>query len=161
MDRTEIVPLDHALRVLEAIFTDPVRVYEEYSRFEERVSLFEDWIALGRVIAPMLSLEKKHVLLVAHFQRAGGYVEVRRINLNPEKCDGATWREKVEGWGLVQLQLQPVEDSMIEFRIAVNSEKRAQNWYPTFPELQSPSTWDWAVVEKQVRRLIRLLRRSA
>ena len=37
----------------------------------------------------------------------------------------------------------------------VNSEKRANNWLITIPELKSPDLWNWKAVEKNARRLIR------
>jgi hypothetical protein len=48
----------------------------------------------------------------------------------------------------------------IACRIAVNTEKRAQNWANTFIELKSPSLWNWKVVESQTRKLIRELKKK-
>ena len=85
-----------------------------------------------------------------------------RFDLIPEKCNGARWREKTEGWGLVSLQLTYEGDGMVKCRIAANSEKRAKAWEETSQEWLGPAlAWNWPVVEKHCRRLIRRLRSDA
>jgi len=99
--------------------------------------------------------------MVVYYAAALGHVQTRTIALQPEKCGGAAWRETVEGWGLIQVQLQYKVGADVECRVAVNSEKRANAWAQTYPELRSPSLWNWKLVEKQARRLIRVLRSGA
>ena len=63
-----------------------------------------------------------------------------------------------QGWGLIQLQCDFRKHPMVECRIAVNSAIRAANWSDTYPDFQSPESWDWKVVERKTGRLVRLLR---
>lgn len=100
----------------------------------------------------------RSVNLLVHYPEALGFVATRVITLQPEKCGGASWREALEGWGLIQLQLQYRVADFVEFRVAVNTEKRAQAWAQTYPEMGAPSLWNWKLVEKHARRLIRVLR---
>jgi hypothetical protein len=102
----------------------------------------------------------RHVALAVEFRDVKGHVRTRRIALKPEKCEGATWRETVEGWGLVHVQFAFLKDGLVECRVAVNSDKRAAAWASTNPDLRDPKLWDWKVVEKHARRLIRILRQG-
>jgi hypothetical protein len=67
----------------------------------------------------------------------------------------------MEGWGLIQLQIDYKAAPVIDCRFAVNTKKRAQAWAQTFPELGTPEQWEWKAVERQARRLIRVLRHGA
>jgi hypothetical protein len=98
--------------------------------------------------------------LSIHYAIAGGSVRKKEIDLNPEKCKGAKVRYSVEGWGLIQFQLWNKENDFT-CDIGVNSEKRANAWEATCPELGSPSLWNWKEIKKQNRRLNRVLTSSA
>ena len=160
MQRVENIPLPHVHRVLGAVFVGSPLVCEAYSKFDQATRSFESLEALLAYIRAERELGIKFVNLVAHYQEALGQVRTRTIELKPEKCNGATWRETVEGWGLVQLQLEFKGDTA-ECRVAVNTERRANAWAQTYPELGAPSLWDWKLIEKRARRLIRVLRSDA
>ena len=120
---------------------------------------FRPWIACWNTWTR--SRRKASVALSVYFRDTKGPVESRRISLRPEKSGGATWREAVDGWGLVQVQLKFLHDSLVECRIAANSEKRAAAWASSNAAMDAPGLWDWKLVDKHVSRLIRVLRRAA
>jgi hypothetical protein len=139
---------------------DAAQVYEAYSDPERNIRSFSNLAELAEYMAAKQKEGVRHVALAVEFRGVKGHVETRRIALRPEKCNGATWREAVEGWGLVHVQFAFLKDDRVECRIAVNSEKRAAAWASNHPEARDPKLWDWKVVEKHARRLIRVLRQG-
>jgi len=161
MERVEKISLTKLKRLFEALYHGESLVCEAYSAFDHSIQKFKSASALENYAQTEREAGKDFLNLVAHFPEAKGQVEVRRISLKPEKCNGASWRESVEGWGVIQLQVKHLDSGTAEVRIAVNTEKRAAAWALTYPEMGSPSLWDWQHVEKQARRLIRILRSDA
>jgi len=162
MQRTETVSASHVHRVIEAAFANgrPV-AYEAYSRADNAARSF----ANAEAVIAHIQSEREHtpgsILLALYYPGTLGAVKTTTINLEPEKCGGATWRQTVEGWGLIQLQIRYKTVGIAECRIAVNSEKRANAWAETYPDFGAPSLWDWKLVEKHARRLILVLRSDA
>lgn len=149
------------LAMLDAIFeSEPVTVYEAYSEYDKELRVFA---SANQVLAQVARLKAGDISLVylsLHFGNAEGYVRKKRITLKPRKCKGATFRYSVEGWGLIHIQLSQKENCM-QCELSANSEKRAQKWEEYIPELESAALWNWIEVNKQKRRLNRVLRKSA
>jgi hypothetical protein len=86
----------------------------------------------------------------------------RRIELNPDACDGATFRYNAEGWGLVQLYLGAERaDYVSSSHTNHNSEKRAQIWYPTTKLEPGPDAWDFRAITAFSSRLNNHIRKQA
>ncbi len=103
----------------------------------------------------------KFTNFVIYYSDAGGFVNKKKIDLNPQKCDDATIRYTYEGWGLVHFQTELVDEKYLKCRFSVNTPKRADAWKTISSHLESPDKWDWKIVEKHARRLIRILRKWA
>ena len=161
MQRTDTVPEAAIDSILAAAFQDSPRVYESYSECERHTRSFPSAEAVLGHIRAERAKGIRYLGLAVHYPAAKGHVAMRRIDLIPEKNNGATWRESVEGWGLIHLQLTFSGQDAVECRITVNSSKRAAAWVQTVPKLGDPSQWDWPVVEKHAWRLIRVLRKAA
>jgi hypothetical protein len=148
--------------LVEAVFESgtPV-VYPVYSDYGQRVLQFLTPQEFSAHIEASFQTGLKFLNYAVHFRDAKGLVSKRTIFLNPQSCDGQTWRESVEGWGLVYIQPELTGVSGQEFRcrIAVNSEIRANAWTPSYPGMRNPDLWDWKIVEKHARRLIRRLKK--
>ncbi|MBK6543011.1 MAG: hypothetical protein IPG10_17345 [Flavobacteriales bacterium] len=147
--------------ILEAVFIDDARVYERYSKHETALLEFESAQILLAYIQTERDSGQTHFSFDVYYPKANGRVGVRRIQLRPEKNDGATWRESIEGWGLIGLNLRFDKDGVVEFGIAQNSEKRAQTWADIPSGMGLPELWDWQIVEKHGRRLLRLLKKAS
>lgn len=139
-------------------------IYELGSRFEQPLHRFRtlrdfethygisDWRVGG----------SQTILLQLYAHGAGGQFFARRTNLNPECCDGATFRYCAEGWGLIQLYLEPPRECHLRSsHTNHNSAKRAAAWSDTRENLGSPSDWDWARVSSFSARLNRFIRSLA
>ena len=134
-------------------------IYEADSEPDEELKSFSDKSALMDYISKEQAKGYKFISFGIYYADAGGTTEKKVVNLNPEKCDGATKRYSFSGWGVVFLQMNYKDDGLVSCRFTVNSQKRATAWESTYPELKSADMWDWKLVEKHARRLIRVLKK--
>jgi hypothetical protein len=161
MQREETIDEETLRRVLNAVYQGNPVVSEAYSHFDEDVLSFPSLGELDAYISRERAAGRPWINLVIHYPETRGLVVKKKIDLIPEKCDGATFRYSMEGWGLIQLQIDYKLAPSIECRFAVNTEKRALAWAQTLSALGAPDQWEWKAVEKQVRRLIRVLRHAS
>ena len=94
--------------------------------------------------------------LMLHSPMMGGDFVIERFALSPGVFPGATWREKISGWGLIQMEFPGVQASKLRHSFTNhNSEKRAQLWAKTHPEIPSVDAWDFQEVSRISRRINR------
>jgi hypothetical protein len=160
VQRTDTIAVAY-LPVILAAAMEGADVYEAYSEPERKLRSFPTLDSLLQYVDAKQKAGERHVALSAYFRDTKGDVQTRRISLRPEKSGGATWREAVNGWGLVQVQFKFLQDDLVECRIAANSEKRAAAWAASNPAMDAPELWDWKLVDKHTSRLIRVLRKGA
>ncbi len=90
---------------------------------------------------------------------ASDNVTVRRVDLDPKRCGGHTFRYRIEGWGLIQLYLGGTgPKGIVASHTNHNSEKRARAWEGESDSLGPVSRWDWREVVRvssQINRHIR------
>lgn len=152
---------DEAIKaVAEAIFSDaPVTVVEAYSDFSQEARQFHCAEEVCRyAIGVRETGNNPH--LVVHYPDMGGRLALRRCSLDPDKCDGHTYRYTAEGWGLIFVYLQIASAGRLGSFVSANSEKRALAWEPTYPDMDPPGTWNWPAVGRHTRRLTRALKRA-
>jgi hypothetical protein len=83
-----------------------------------------------------------------------GDLVFRKVDLDPKRCDGHTFRYSTDGWGLIQLYFGGVKDNLLNrSHIGHQSEKRALAWQKNYKEMGSVTKWDWKVVEQTGRKL--------
>jgi hypothetical protein len=85
-----------------------------------------------------------------------GHVEKRKINLDPRRCEGHTFRYSIKGWGMISVQLDFENLPLINCCVSCSSRKKGEVWSDAHRDLKSPSLWDWGVVERHCRRLMGL-----
>jgi hypothetical protein len=88
---------------------------------------------------------------------------MRRIELRADVAGPGAFREFIEGWGVIQLQFTlGLHQTVGESRVACNSEARAHNWADTYRDtMGDPAAWDWSAVQREYRRVGRLIRQRA
>ena len=158
---------DDLTNVLEVVFSlDDFRVFESYSPFDQELKEFKN----PKEVSERYSLGEcrgtGHSVLLSLFPlRAASPTSVRqhRISLQPEKCEGATFRWTVEGWGLIALHLGGASSAGIVGSHANHaSESRARKWEPTYEDRSgSVGEWDWSEVSRASGRLNRRIRKLA
>lgn len=158
MQRTEKIDISKVEEVFESIFKEPVTVYQSDSDPETELLKFETKEQLNNHFISSIEKGNFSSNYAIYYLEAKGYFHHKKVVLNPEKCNGATYRFSASGWGVIHLQISLRNKPELEIRISVNSEKRASNWSGTHSELKSPDLWSWKFVEKQARRLIRVLK---
>ena len=161
MQRSEIIDISKLNDIVSSISLEPVVVYQDYSDFDSDLKKFEDVNGLIEHIEQMIANDAFSANFAIYYPEAKGYFYKEKKLVNPEKCNGATFRHVASGWGLIHLQIDFRKKPVTEFKIAANTFKRASAWETTYPELKEAELWDWKFVEKQTRRLIRVLKKSA
>ena len=162
MQRQEFISRQSLEKIVDAVYDGDPNVFEAYSDYDCEIKSFPNKESLITDISTELSKDNRHksVYYFLIYPGSGGIIKKRKIDLDPKRSDGATYRYTAEGWGLIQFQLDLTNTEKISCRFAVNSEKRANKWSSTYPEFESPSLWNWVTVEKHARRLIRALRKQ-
>jgi hypothetical protein len=148
-------------RLLAAVYEGAPRVAEAMSAPDADIASFASSQALAAYIAAEGAAGRSWVDLVLHYPDTQGSVICKRSDLDAAESDGAACQHTLEGWGLIQLEIEGAGTSALSCRVAVNTQKRAIEWAPTLPELGGPLQWDWKAVERHARRLIRVLRQGA
>ena len=160
MQREEIINKADVNKIVNAIYVlGKPKVSEAYSKYDEDIIFFDSASDLMSYINEAILKKDKFLYFSVYYPEAKGFVKKEKIKLIPKKCDGHTFRFCIEGWGIIQFQLDYKKEPNVKCRFAVNTEKRANNWFDTYPELKSPSLWKWKLVEKHARRLIRELKK--
>ena len=131
-------------------------VVEAYSAPDQPLRYFQTAELLRAYVAECRSLGTSAHVGVRYPDMLGRVVE-SRFSLDPVKCNGHTFRSKVEGWGIIWVYLQLGSDPRLPSHITANSRARAEKWAPTYPALDPPGSWNWSAVASHCRRLRRVL----
>lgn len=84
----------------------------------------------------------------------------RRVELNPQACNGATFRFAADGWGLVQLYLAtPTANGLNSSHTNHFKLPGAQKWAPLSPEMAPVSEWDFTKIASFSSRLNRQIKK--
>ena len=135
---------DEAVKALAvAVFErGDVTVLEAYSAFGAELKSFSSPEELAEYVRLQRHSPGHSAHLAIHYPDMGGAPIHSRLQLDPEKCLGHTFRYSVAGWGLIWAHLEWRQSSVGSF-ISANSEKRAALWAPNYPELGAPDQWNW------------------
>jgi len=161
VQRKEIIEFRRIKEIIASIFEEPAVAYQDYSDFDSELQKYDSNLQLLDAVNQAVSLDRHSANFAIYYPQAKGFIFEERKTLNPDKCDGATYRYVLNGWGLVMLQVDFRQMPTVEVNVSVNSEKRAVTWSHTHPEFKDPASWDWKYIEKQARRTIRVLRKCA
>ncbi len=160
MQTTQNISISQLHDIVKAIYEEGAPVVKEaYSAFDTTTRSFitRDDLLKDLTYSPNQNVKFFHYSI--YYPESIGFTFEERIDLKPDKCNGHTYRYKQAGWGLIFLQCDFKNYPMIECRIAVNSRKRAELWSSTYPEFQSPETWNWRIVERYAGKFVRRLRK--
>lgn len=100
-----------------------------------------------------------HLGLMLYTQAMKGRCSIRRIDLNRDLFPDTPWRETIEGWGLIQLDLVGVRNGRLDHcHTNHSSEARARAWAATCPARCPVEEWDFAAVSRVSNRINRHIR---
>jgi hypothetical protein len=158
------VPEDH-LGLLEWLFTERTcHVYPLYSDPDTSLRRFE---SPEEIIAPFSRLyttgERWHALYLGlYILDSGPPMQPIRVSLNPESCNGATFRYRLNGWTNVTLYLKaPNADQRLESCETNHATyKAALRWNEFHPE-ENLDGWDFARINAFSGRLNRQIKKRS
>ncbi len=134
------------------------RVFELNSAPGRRLSEFTSFAELAAVRKPRQAWPP---LLTLWPMSANANLRIRRSTV-AMKGQRRSWREELEGWGLIQLYFGAVQGrSLSPSHTNHNTAARAAKWRATYPELGKPSAWDFAEVTRESSRINRFIRSLA
>ena len=147
---------------------DDVRPIVEFILHETSCRIFELSSAPGRKLkeftsfAELVAVRKPRQswppLLTLWPMSANEDLRIRRSTVTM-KGRRRSWREELEGWGLIQLYFGAVQGrSLSPSHTNHNTAARAARWRSTYPELGKPSAWDFAAVTRESSRINRFIR---
>jgi hypothetical protein len=151
-----LASVDSLMRTVFA--TGKPTVMENYSAYEAPPLVFTNHTDVLSFAEAESSKHAGAVSIAIHYPDMQGRLGVTRVSLNPEMCQGATYRFCCEGWGVIYTFLPVAAPVGIAPFVSANSEKRAMSLASTYPEWGSPQMWDWTAVSRHLRRLRRALR---
>jgi hypothetical protein len=136
------------------------RVFESYSPPGEEIAEFKSIDDLSaRYPIGVCRGSGPSVLLQLVPQSASDQFSIRRISMQPEHCDGHTFRYAVEGWGLIHLHLGGISSQgLVNSHSNHNTEARARKWSKSYQEIGPMEIWNWretTVVSSALSRFIR------
>ncbi|MFZ1632245.1 MAG: hypothetical protein WAT43_00120 [Chitinophagales bacterium] len=78
----------------------------------------------------------------------------RKINLDPKRCNGHTYRYTTDGWGLIQLYFGGIRNGeLYQSHIGHFNEKGALKWEGTNKTNGLVNLWDWTEIQVTSRKL--------
>jgi hypothetical protein len=138
--------------VLAFVFAE-CQVFESYSMPGMPLRRFA---ALAEAIASFDECGPAGLVLMLYSPAMRGDFAIERFELKPGVVPGATWREKISGWGLIQMELPGLQAGKLrQASTNHNSEKRARLWAKTYPNLPPVEAWDFQEVTRVSRRINR------
>lgn len=142
------------IQVLNFIFENTdLQIFDSYSKHGQKICQYRN----ADEIAARFDLESGGQSAVTfqmwgpHF---GGGVSFRKINLNPQYCNGHTFRYSTDGWGMIQLYLGGCQNNILSYsHIGHFSEKGALGWEDIGTEKGRVNGWNWKEITATSRRL--------
>ncbi|MDK2772382.1 MAG: hypothetical protein KYX68_09180 [Flavobacterium sp.] len=161
MQRTEIINKEKLIELIDFILSDSkTELYESYSEMESELVRISNFSEFENYFEHSTSEKKKQLGFGIYNPESKGTLSITKLKLDPKYCNGKTYRNRIDGWGIIYLHLNLLStENEIECRISVNSKKRAENWKSTNPEFGNPELWEWKNVENRARKIINRLKK--
>ena len=141
-------------KVFDFIFTDlNLEAYLAYSGYGEEMKSYTstDQILKDFSFTDTVDNTINFQLWTPRFE---GDLVINKINLDPRRCKGHTFRYTAEGWGLIQFYCGILKTNELHFsHLGHQSIKRATQWQDSYQNLGSVEKWNWKEVETTGRKM--------
>ncbi|GAA4239634.1 hypothetical protein GCM10022291_34770 [Postechiella marina] len=160
MQRTEIINKTELFKLIEFILSNSkAEFYESYSEMEKELVRINNSSEFKDYFEYSTSEKKRQLGFGIYNPESKGKFSITKLKLDPKYCNGKTYRNRIDGWGIIYVHLNLLNaENEIECRISVNSKKRVENWKSTNPEFGNPELWDWKIIESNARKIIKQLK---
>lgn len=155
---------DHKILLDKLFFENECEVFELSSDYEKPLKQFTtSEQVLNEFNRHWPNGEKwTSVYLQLNILNCGSELIPKKVNLNPDKCDGFTYRYTAEGLGLVQVYLQiPVDMSLSNSHTNHNSRKRAEAWAKTEDAKTDVAKCNFEKITKFSSKLNRIIQQNS
>lgn len=142
------------IEILEFIFRDmDLRIFDNTSKHGEEISEYKN---ADQIISKfdLLNGDKFSVTFQLWTPRHKGNILFRRIELDPKRCNGHTFRYSTDGWGLIQLYFGGLKNNELnQSHIGHFNEKGALVNEALNNFNGKVGDWDWAEIQTSSRKL--------
>jgi hypothetical protein len=142
------------LDILEFIFKDTdLHVYDLSSAYGQEICQYKTVDEVSSKF-DLDNGDKFAVTFQLWSPRHKGKPLFRKIDLDPKRCNGHTFRYSTEGWGLIQLYFGGLKNNELKHsHIGHFNEKGALKWDETNNVNGLVSSWDWTEIQATSRKL--------
>lgn len=145
---------DDKEQILQFIFKETdLRVFDSYSSYEREISEYK---TLDEILSKfdLINGGEFAVAFQLWTPRHKGNIMFRRIELDPKKCNGYTFRYSTDGWGLIRLYFGGMKDNQLHKSQIGHFDEKGALGKENFSELNGKvSDWDWKEVNSSSRKL--------
>lgn len=150
------------IQLLDFVFSETdLQVFDLYSDFDRKVSQYRS----SNEVTEKFDLEnggQSSMVFQLWSPRFGGGFSFRRIELNPNFCNGHTCRYRTEGWGLIQLHLGERNQNRLHYsHIGHFEEKGALKWEEVQKDKGAVGQWNWTEIKATSGKLRRQVEKMA
>ena len=142
------------LTLLDFIFNETdLHVFDSSSPYGQNISQYKS----AKEVSARFDLvngDKFAVTFQLWTPRHKGEPAFRKIDLEPKRCNGHTFRYSTDGWGMIQLNFGGVKNNILSLsHIGHFSEKDAAKWQGTNKFSGDIDNWDWKEVQATSKKL--------
>jgi hypothetical protein len=147
--------------ISEAIFSKSPLAVVESDSFDSEPRRFATIAEFCGYVETQKAAACGSVHIAVLYPDMGGRLAQSRRDFATDTNGGPRYGISIQGWGVVRIYLDLKGGRPLGSFVSANTQKRAERWAATYPELDSPSTWNWGAVTSHERRLARVLKQAA
>lgn len=142
------------LTVLDFIFNETdLQVFDLSSPYGQNISQYKNSKEVTAKF-DLINGNKSPVTFQLWTLRHKGGPVFRKIDLDPNRCNGHTFRYSTDGWGMIQLYFGGLNNNILSLsHIGHFSEKDAAKWEGTNKFNGNIKDWDWKEVQATSKKL--------
>ena len=154
MNYTFFADKDDKLKVLEFIFKETdLHIYDLGSPYGQEISEYKSVDEISSKF-DLVSGDEFAITFQLWSPAHKGKPIFRKIDLDPKRCNGHTFRYSTDGWGLIQLYFGGLKGNEISHsHIGHYSEKGALKWQDTNSFNGPVNAWDWTAIQSTSGKL--------
>ena len=142
------------LQILQYIFTDTdLQIYDASSPYGQEIFNYKSVEEISSRF-DLVNGDKFAVSFQLWTPRHKGQPVFRKIELDPKRCNGHTFRYSTDGWGLIQLYFGGLKNNELnQSHIGHFTEKGALKCEDTNSFNGKVSNWDWTEIQLTSKKL--------
>ncbi|OAD44603.1 hypothetical protein [Polaribacter atrinae] len=125
MQRTENINKEKLFELIEFILLDSkTELYESYSEMESELVRINNFSEFKDYFEHSISEKKTQLGFGIYNPESRGKFTITKLKLDPKYCNGKTYRNRIDGWGIIFVHLNLLNaENEIECRISVTQKK--------------------------------------